>query len=113
MSSNSYVGVAPLTMARTTAGGYINILAGDLVPESVREDDLKRLVDEGFLAEAVPVEAVLIGDTDGAAKPETADEVLARVGDDKVKAQAALDEENAKEKPRKGLVADLEKLLAA
>ncbi len=52
------------------------------------------------------------------AKPEggpadgTVDEVLESVGDDKAKAQAALDAENAKDKPRKTLVEELEGILA-
>lgn len=42
----------------------------------------------------------------------TAPEILTWVGDDKEKAQKALDVEKADEKPRKGLVSELEKLLA-
>jgi hypothetical protein len=41
----------------------------------------------------------------------TTAEVLAWVGDDKERAQAALDKENADESPRKGLTGELEKLL--
>lgn len=42
----------------------------------------------------------------------TIPEVLTWVGDDKEKAQKALDEENKNEKPRKGLVEELEAKLA-
>lgn len=43
--------------------------------------------------------------------PDTVEGVLAEVGDDKEKAQAALDAENAKEKPRSTLVGQLEQIL--
>lgn len=43
----------------------------------------------------------------------TVAEVLAEVGDDSVKAQAALDAEQAAEKPRKSLVAALSKVVEA
>lgn len=50
---------------------------------------------------------------DGAALIDgTVDEVEDRVGDDPAKAQAALDAENAKDKPRTGLVATLERIVA-
>ena len=42
----------------------------------------------------------------------TSKEVLDWVGDDQARAQAALDKEQANEKPRVGLTEDLEKLLA-
>lgn len=51
-NAKKYVGVAALTMAKTEAGGYIQIYAGDPVPAGIDPDDLKRLVDEGFLGEA-------------------------------------------------------------
>ena len=41
----------------------------------------------------------------------TTAEILQWVGDDKEKAQAALDKENADEKPRKGLTGELEEIL--
>lgn len=43
----------------------------------------------------------------------TTAEVLAWVGDDEARAQAALDKENADESPRKGLTSELEKILEA
>lgn len=72
------------------------------------EKHLQMLLKEGFVAEV----EVIVPEPDGP-KPGTADHVLAEVGDDKELAQAALEEENAKDKPRKGLVADLEKILAS
>lgn len=43
-------------------------------------------------------------------KHETAEQVLERVGDDPDKAKAELEAEQAKDKPRKTLVADLERI---
>lgn len=48
-----------------------------------------------------------------AVKPATIDEVKTAVGDDAVRAQAALDAELATEKPRSTLVAHLEAVVAA
>jgi hypothetical protein len=42
----------------------------------------------------------------------TTSELLSWVGDDKERAQRALDAENATDKPRKGLVEELEEILA-
>lgn len=42
----------------------------------------------------------------------TADAIMAEVGTDVAKAQAALDAENAREKPRTSLVAKLERVIA-
>lgn len=57
---------------------------------------------EPVAAALVPTEPVSDFDVTG-----TADEVLERVGDDPAKAQAALDAENASDKPRKTLVEKL------
>jgi hypothetical protein len=43
----------------------------------------------------------------------TTAEVLAWVGDDKARAQAALDKENADDSPRKGLTGELEQMLGS
>lgn len=102
----NHIGVAPLTMARTQAGGYVNIYAGDPVPDGIKADDLKRLVDDGFLGK-VKDEAPADSGTDTVAG------ILDEVGDSKELAHAALLAENAKARPRKGLVEALEKILAA
>lgn len=90
--SSKYEGVAPLTMARTSSGGYVNIYAGDPVPEGVDKADLDRLLDEGFFGE---VKAEPESEPESA-KPASVESILAEVGDDRVKAQAALDEELAR-----------------
>lgn len=111
--AKTYKGIAPLTMARTTTGGYVNIYRDDIVPEGVDKDDLKRLLDEGFLGEEEVVESDTSGDAAGSTKEPTVDEILADVGEDKAKAQAALDEENGRDKPRKTLVEKLTALVEA
>src|SRR5690349_7914433 len=84
-------------------------LRGDVI--EVADDDHKRgtrfeafVIDEGAEPDAS-------GDEPDGPKPGTAEFILNEVGDDKGKAQAALDEEKAG-KNRKTLVADLEKILA-
>jgi hypothetical protein len=49
----------------------------------------------------------------GATQPTTVKDILADVGDDKAKAQAYLDEENAAERPRTSLVEKLQAVLGA
>lgn len=56
--SKQYIGKAPFTMARTAVGGYVNVLKDDPAPSGLNEEDLKRLVDEGYLEEvAAPDES--------------------------------------------------------
>lgn len=105
MASKSYVGVAALTMARTASGGYVQIYADDPVPVGIDPDDLRRLVDEGFLAEVGEAE-------DSSEKKKSVDEVLAEVGDDKDKAAAALEAEKAG-KNRSTLVTKLQAIVDA
>lgn len=104
--AKQYVGVAPLTTIRTETG-FGQVFAGDPVPGDITEKDLKRLVDEGFLGEVDVAE-----DASDEPAPGTEAFILREVGDDKALAQVALDEENGKDKPRKGLVAKLEKIVA-
>lgn len=111
--SKIYTSAVPLTMVRTVDGGYRNVFQDEAISgDSVDSANLKRLVRKGFLVEeksaGKPVKAAPTGPN-----PGTAEFVLAEVGDDKGKAQVALDEETARETPRKTLVADLEKILAA
>lgn len=101
--------VAVWPKVRVSANGKVQIIArGDLVPEGVSSVDLDNLVTFGAIA---GVTGVVVVDDD--TKAGSAAAVLAEVGDDKVKAQDALDLENAQEKPRKGLVSSLEKILGA
>lgn len=109
MASKSYVGIAPLTMVRTQAGGYSYVYANEQVPEDIDSNDLKRLVDEGFLGEAKAVEAEAAGE----AKPANVKNILKDVGDDQEKAKAALEAERARgDDARKTLVEALEAIVA-
>lgn len=82
---------------------------GDLVPSGVSDVDLENLVSFGAIAGVT--EALAPEPEDDEPKPGTAAYVLKEVGTDKALAQVALDEELAGQN-RKGLVADLEKILA-
>jgi hypothetical protein len=61
--------------------------------------------------ESAPEPQVEEQQTESEVPDGTSAEVLSWVGDDKGRAQAALDKENADESPRKGLTGELEKLL--
>jgi hypothetical protein len=112
--AKSYVGVAPLTMIRCeNPASYTSVYAGQPVPENIAQDDLKRLVDEGFLAE-VKAAKDDPGTGDGAGKPTSVKDILKDVGDDKAKAQEYLNDEQAKGDDARGsLVEGLQKVLAA
>lgn len=106
----SYVVTVPLVQVATEPKGVAVQVAKDgILPDNVTKTALANLIDLGYVEKVK--EAKAKPDTSGP-NPGTAEYILNEVGDDKAKAQAALDEENAKEQPRKGLVADLEKILA-
>lgn len=75
--------------------------------EAADAKHLAMLVDEGFVAEVE-----LIDPVEDAPKPGTEAAILAEIGEDKSLAEIALAEEKAKDKPRKGLVAKLEAIVA-
>ena len=79
-----------------------------VIPDGFNDERCKELVKEGLL-EKVKADA----DSGSGDNPDSVDSILGEVGDDKAKAQAALDAENAKEKPRKTLVSKLEAVLKA
>lgn len=56
----AHVGVAPLTLVRTTAGRSEYVYAGQVAPEGILDEDLDRLVDEGYLAELDVVPTVTV-----------------------------------------------------
>lgn len=87
--------------ASVVAGFYKGGIVSDVDPES-----LEHHLNKGMLEVVEEVE-----ETPEAPKEPTVDEVLADVGEDKEKAQAALDAEQAKEKPRATLVGKLESIL--
>jgi hypothetical protein len=49
-AADGYVGKAPLTIVKTTAGQSVYVYAGKKVPADVPEAELKRLHDDGFIA---------------------------------------------------------------
>lgn len=107
MAGKNYVGVAPLTMVNVGAGGYAYVYANMPVPDGASTEEIKRLVDEGFIAEGEPgKETASAGDGDSG--PANIDDILKDVGEDPEKAKVALEQENAQAKPRKTLVAKLE-----
>lgn len=103
------IGKAALTQVRTTTSRIVLVGKGKPAPADMSAEDRKRLIEEGYLVEVDVAEE----ETETGPTPGSAAFILAEVGDDKALAQVALDEENAKEKPRKGLLADLEKVLSA
>ena len=105
--AKNYIGKAPLTMARTTEGGYVYVYEGAPVPANTDADDLKRLVDEGFLEEDKDAPAP----APAPEKSDKIDDILAEVGDDKEKAAAALEAEKAG-KNRSTLVTKLEAIIS-
>lgn len=103
------IGAEALTVVRLQGGSRTNVHKGQPVPASADPDDVKRLLKEKYLAE--------VDDTD-AAEPEskepTVKEILAEVGDDKEKAAAALEAEQAKgDKARSSLVEKLQAVVDA
>lgn len=108
----SYQVTAPLVVIpnddKKTGDGYF--YADAIVPDGWNDERCKQLAKEGMLEKVK--ESKPKSEPTGP-NPGTADFILKEVGTDKAKAQAALDEENAKgESARKTLVADLEKVLA-
>lgn len=111
--TSTYVSAVPLTMVRLVDGGYRNVLEGDPIEgEAVDPDDLKRLVRKKFLTklEAAAKKAAEADES----KPASVKDILADVGDDKGKAAAALEAENARgDDARPSLVSKLEAIVNA
>lgn len=105
------VGKAPLTQVRTSGGRVALVHKGRPAPADISDDDRKRLLKEGYLEEIEVAEAP---EEDTGPNPGTAEYILAEVGDDPAKAQTALDAEVEErgDKARKGLVKDLEAIIA-
>ena len=99
-------------MVRTVDGGYRHVYQDEpIAGDAIDPENLKRLVKKGFLAEATAT-----GDESdsGSAKPPTIKEIMADVGDDKAKAQEALDAEQARgDDARPSLVEKLQAVIAA
>lgn len=91
---------APLVVVPDTTGSFHHFYNGTVLPDGLDEKRVKQLAKEGMLEKVDATEQPADGGSD---KPATVEEILAAVGDDKAKAQAALDEEKAG-KNRKTLV---------
>ncbi|NHA02031.1 hypothetical protein G5V59_26950 [Nocardioides sp. W3-2-3] len=89
-----------LTFVRTKTG-VVKVAAGERVPTDALPSAIERLLSLGAIVE------------EQGPPPATADEILAAVGDDPLKAQEYLDAERTRSKPRAGLIARLEAILAA
>lgn len=104
-----YVVTAPLIQVAVN-GAAVQIRRGLPLP-TVSDDVVKHLLDFDLIAEASTPEAKA---SEGP-NPGTVEFVLAEVGDDPAKAEAALDAERQErgDKARKGLVEKLEAVIAA
>lgn len=105
MIAVAYQVTAPLVVVPDTTGAFHHFYAGTVLPDGLDEERVKQLAKDGMLEKAEQTADA------GSDKPATVEEILAEVGDDKAKAQAALDEENGAAKPRKGLVGKLEAIV--
>lgn len=109
-----YVSTEAVTCARDPKGSFVYIYRGQGVPVgALDETDAKRLVKRGFLEVRDIEDASAAGGESNPASPATIGDVLTEVGDDKVKAQEALDAEKASAKPRTTLVDKLQAVIDA
>lgn len=106
------VGREALTMVRPagSTAPSVYVFAGDPVPAGCDEEDLARLLEEGYL-EYIEVAVDAEDSADG--QPTTKAGILAAVGEDKALAQQYLDQEQAAEKPRPTLVKALQDIVDA
>lgn len=102
-----YQVTAPLVIVPDETGAQRYFYKDAVLPSGLDRDRVKQLAKEGML-EQVEVAA----DSD-AGKPAKVDDILAEVGDDKEKAAAALEAENASDKPRTSLVSKLQAVIDA
>lgn len=112
---------------------YRDATTGEFVTEEYAEANPDTTVSETEPEEREPDSPLPVGDNAPAEEPQSEqveeseqseqeddksytdakiDDVLAEIGDDKELAQLALDEENAKDKPRATLVSALEKIIS-
>lgn len=101
----TYTVIAPLVVMPhidgTSGDGYF--YADAIIPDGYNDERCKELAEDGMLEK---VKATAAASSDPA--PDTVEAILAEVGDDQAKAAAALEAENAKDKPRSTLVSKLE-----
>jgi hypothetical protein len=117
----SYAVTAPLVIARDTTGRQHHLYTGARLPEDIDPDQLEQLIDSGMVAEVEDDEKPAKkgksksekDDAPAPDKPAPVKDILAEVGDDKEKAAAALEAENALDKPRPSLVTKLQAVVDA
>lgn len=109
----SYKVTAPLVIVRDEGGASHHFYEGGVVPASgFDKDHVKMLVDDGML-EKVKEEKAPAASPD-ANKGPSVDDILKDVGDDKEKAAAALEQENARgDAARSTLVKKLQAVIDA
>ena len=114
-----YQVIAPLALVAPAAksgdlsdanGGPRYFYEKAVIPDGFNDERCDELVKDGLLEK---VKGDAPADTSGSENPDSVDAILAEVGDDKAKAQTALDAETAKDKPRKTLVSKLEAIVKA
>ncbi|MCB9377096.1 MAG: hypothetical protein H6515_14670 [Microthrixaceae bacterium] len=101
----------PLAIVKMADGSRVHLYEGAAVPDTADKEHVKTLRESGAIGKAPKVEPAP-GPEAQTGKPTTVDDILAEVGDDVEKAKAALEVELVSEKPRKGVVEPLEKLIA-
>lgn len=108
MAEKTYVVTAPLVVATREDGSHAYVYQGANLPGGLAEGEAERLLDGDFVEESkAPAD-------DDSEKGPSVKDVLADVGDDKEKAAAALEAENAKgDKARSSLVTKLEAIVNA
>lgn len=100
----SYQVKAALVIVPDEQGSFHHFYQGTVLPGGLDEKRVKELAKEGFLEKVeTPTEVGPAADS--------VEGILAAVGDDKAQAQSALDQENAKDKPRPSLVKKLEAIV--
>lgn len=85
-----YQVTSALVIVPDTTGHFHHFYEGTVLPDGLDKDRVKQLAEEGMLSKVKGGEAPAEGD-----KPSTVKDILTEVGDDKAKAEAALEEEKA------------------
>lgn len=95
-----------------TDSGPVRLKQGDPLPDNVHPDEVARLANAGVL-EGITQAPELEDEIPDTLPDGDAEEIKTRVGTDPDLAQAYLDQEGTRSRPRKGLVSHLEEVVAA
>lgn len=99
----SYKVVATAAVIPDEKGSFHHFYEGAVLPDSLDQGRVKQLAEEGVLEKVKAAKS-----EDSGPKPGTVEFILNEVGDDPEKAKAALEAEQAEDKPRSTLVEKLE-----